>query len=664
MITTTGWWEKVHRVRPLTQSYRGAVMKYTLYWALALGALFTGLAFSQAKPGNQEPSPDKQTTQMTSATPNAIDILLSAKTVAAVGDVGWREDVWLWGGSSREKSQKHLEQELQRWGRFKVVPDVAEADLVVLLIEGSRQRSVLGGLGGKSPRAYSQLIVFKGGQLPKKFEKPLWQADEDAGMFSTSAAGKIVARFRQHVEQLALANPNRQQLVNQPSSKRTAPASPAAVTQVATASAATPVETTTPAVPSPPPGAAVAAGAPPRNIPETARTPNVFDPVERMRNAKTVAIMVSAPRSKGSFGDKLFGLGSEQGASAIVQQELSAWNRFTLVDDPRRADLVFAAYERNKACIGSGCGTAHSTKVDMIEVYEGGVALDRDDPPLWTSGAWIESMREQVRDLRNEIERDPKQIQPVSNPDAKKLKNPDWRPEKVKLDQEIGDARRLLRKNWSDPGLHNRVGIALTWKGYLNSAGYEFHQALLLKPDYHNAHANLAELLAKLGDINGAILHSWKAVRLEPANTEDQSFLSVMLERKGHRIGLGAETHKPNLELKDWEYHAIIGHALMENGKLDEAIAEYREAVERSPVAPHPHDELGCALLLKDEGDAAIAEFQQATKIEPGDAWGYFNLGRALQAKGNVSGALAAFNQAYKLEPDNPEFKAKLEQMK
>lgn len=630
--------------------------------AFTLLVVFAGLVFAQPRPRAQEPPP--QTTQNNQATPatlDPIDILLSAKTVAAVGDIGWSEGGWFWGGPSPEKSQKRLQQELQKWARFQIVSDVAEADLIVLLIEGTRQKSVLGGLGGRSQQVYSQLIVFKGGQLPKKFEQPLWQADEDAGMFSMSAAVKVVTRFRKHIEQLARANPGRQQLANQPSSRKTAPMSMATARTQATLPAVTPAETATSANPSAQPPPAITPSMPPSSGPEVTRTPIAFDPLERMRNAKTVAVMVTAPKAKASFGDKVLGLASEEKVVGIMQQELAAWNRLTLVDDPRRADLVFAAYEWNKSSGGS-----FVSNVDMIEVYEGGAALDRDDPPLWTSGAWVQSIREQVRDIQNEIERDPKQIQPVSNPDAKRLKNPDsdWKPDKIDLDAVIGDARRLLRKNWADPGLHNKVGVALTWKGHLNSAGYEFRQALLLKPDYHNAHVHLAGILAMLGDINGAIVHSWQAVRLEPANTVDQGLLSALLERKGHRIGSAGETHQPHLATKDWEYHAILAHALLETGNLDDAVLEYREAVERSPVAPHPHDDLGCALLLKGEHDAAIAEFQQATKIEPGYAWGHFNLGRALQAKGDLSGALVAFNQAYTLEPNNPEFKAKLDGIK
>lgn len=631
--------------------------------SFALWILFAGLAFPHHQPRAQEPSPAAtqatRTTETRSATPDAIDILLSAKTVAAVGDVGWRESAWLWGGPSLDKSQKRLQQELQKWGRFQMVSDVAEADLIILLLEGTRQGSVLGGLGGRSARVYSQLLVFKGGQLPKKFEQPLWQADEDAGMLSMSAAGKVINQFRKHIEQLALANPGRQQLANQPSSRKASPAGAATAATQTTTAAATPVKTATPGTPSPQLQPIITPSESPRSGPEPTRTLIAFDPLERMRNAKTVATMVTAPKARASFGDKLLGMASKEKVGATVQKELAAWNRLNLVDDPRGADLVFAAYEWNEPGIGS-----HVFNVDMIEVYEGGAALDRDDPPLWTSGSWMQSMKEQVRDIRNEIERDPKQIQPVSNPDVKKLKNPDWQQDKVDLDQEIGDARRLLRKNWAEPGLHNRVGRALIWKGYLNGAAYEFRQALLLKPDYHNAHANLAEVLAKLGDINGAIVHFWQAVRLEPANTEDQRCLAVMLERKGHRIGSGPEIHKPNLQMADWEYHATLAHTLLETGMIDDAISEYREAIERNPVAPHPHDDLGCALLLKGNHDGAIGEFQQATRIAPDYAWGHFNLGRTLQAKGDVPGALVAFNQAYTLDPNNPEFKAKLEELK
>lgn len=624
------------------------------------------LVLSVAAVAQQQPAPSQipglskaqRETSDNSPSTVASDILGSAKTAIAVGDVGWREDRWIWGGPTAEKSQKRLEEELRKWGRFQMVPTVEQADLVLLLLEGSRHASGTGSIllgGGRRPRMYAQLIVFKGGQPPKKFEKPLWQVDEDAGVFSTSAAGKVVSLFRKYLEDLAVANPDRTKLAKQPSSPAAATAEHADAAAQPTVPAVPEGEVTKAAEtrpqPPPPPGAT-----PPSGTAAT-RAAAISDPVEIMRKARTVAIVTTAPRAKAGFWDKMYGGASEQKAENIVREQLSAWNRYALASDPRHADLIFAAYTQNAPSYGSVV-----IPEDMVEVYEGGAALDRDDPPLWTSGWWLKSMREQVQDIRNEVERDPKQIQPVSNPDAKKLKNPDWRPEKVKLDVEIGDARRLLRKNWAEPGLHNRLGVALTLKRHFNSAVYEFRQALLLKPDYHNAHANLADVLATLGEINGAIVHSWQAASLETDNSDDQKSLSSLLGRKGHRVGSAAETHKENLGPGDWEYHAIIAHALLDSGMTDDAVAEYRRAVEINPVAPHPHDDLGCALLLQGKNDAAIAEFQQATKIEPAYAWGYFNLGRALQAKGDKTGALTAFKQAYALEPGTAEFKAKVEE--
>src|SRR5206468_7487597 len=98
-----------------------------------------------------------------------------------------------------------------------------------------------------------------------------------------------------------------------------------------------------------------------------------------------------------------------------------------------------------------------------------------------------------------------------------------------------------------------------------------------------------------------------------------------------------------------------LGNALQAKGKLDQAIAQFREAlrIEKDQNAlrakgggrdePGPagqvHYNLGNALRAKGDLNGAIAEYQEAIRLDyPG---AHLNLGVALQAKGQVDEAIA-----------------------
>ena len=71
-------------------------------------------------------------------------------------------------------------------------------------------------------------------------------------------------------------------------------------------------------------------------------------------------------------------------------------------------------------------------------------------------------------------------------------------------------------------------------------------------------------------------------------------------------------------------------------GKLEEAIAEYREALRLKPDYPEAHANLGNA--LKDQGklDEAITECREALRLKPDYAEAHYNLGNALSQPGKA----------------------------
>ena len=91
--------------------------------------------------------------------------------------------------------------------------------------------------------------------------------------------------------------------------------------------------------------------------------------------------------------------------------------------------------------------------------------------------------------------------------------------------------------------------------------------------------------------------------------------------------------------------------ALRAEGKVDDAIAEFREAIR---LAPDDASTIAASDAC-DQGkvDEAIAEFREALRLTPDDASTHRDLGFALRAQGKVDEATAEFREALRLTPDN-----------
>jgi Tfp pilus assembly protein PilF len=84
----------------------------------------------------------------------------------------------------------------------------------------------------------------------------------------------------------------------------------------------------------------------------------------------------------------------------------------------------------------------------------------------------------------------------------------------------------------------------------------------------------------------------------------------------------------------------------IQQNKLDEAVAEFREAIRIEPRDADAYCALAGALGEQGKLDEVIAEFRAAIKIKPDFAEAHFNLGVALSAQGKREQALAALRKA------------------
>jgi tetratricopeptide (TPR) repeat protein len=99
--------------------------------------------------------------------------------------------------------------------------------------------------------------------------------------------------------------------------------------------------------------------------------------------------------------------------------------------------------------------------------------------------------------------------------------------------------------------------------------------------------------------------------------------------------------------------HNNLGLLLVQQGRLDEAIAQYQRALQANPGYIIAYNNLGLTLAQQGRWDEAIARYQQALKINPGFDMAHYNLGNVLLQQGRLDEAMAEYQQALRANPDN-----------
>jgi protein O-mannosyl-transferase len=101
--------------------------------------------------------------------------------------------------------------------------------------------------------------------------------------------------------------------------------------------------------------------------------------------------------------------------------------------------------------------------------------------------------------------------------------------------------------------------------------------------------------------------------------------------------------------------HDNLGHALLEKGKVDEAIGHFQQALQIKPDFANACNNLGLALFEKGKIEEAMAQYLRALQIKPDDADAHNNLGLALFQEGRTDEAMAHYRQALQIKPDHAE---------
>jgi tetratricopeptide (TPR) repeat protein len=123
----------------------------------------------------------------------------------------------------------------------------------------------------------------------------------------------------------------------------------------------------------------------------------------------------------------------------------------------------------------------------------------------------------------------------------------------------------------------------------------------------------------------------------------------------GGEYDMAVELYKRSLNLHPTaEAYTFLGWTYRFQGKLDEAIAECKKAIQIDPEFGNPYNDIGAYLIEKGEYDESLPWLERALHSRRYESYHFphYNLGRAYMAKELYGKARYHFEQALKLVPD------------
>jgi tetratricopeptide (TPR) repeat protein len=100
------------------------------------------------------------------------------------------------------------------------------------------------------------------------------------------------------------------------------------------------------------------------------------------------------------------------------------------------------------------------------------------------------------------------------------------------------------------------------------------------------------------------------------------------------------------------QFHYSLGNLYSDEERLDEAVIEYKKALEYNPNLPQAEDNLGFMLYKKGDYKEALTHYQRAITLMPDYAIALNNIGVIYYHFKDYDEAASFYQQAIKLKPD------------
>jgi tetratricopeptide (TPR) repeat protein len=222
-----------------------------------------------------------------------------------------------------------------------------------------------------------------------------------------------------------------------------------------------------------------------------------------------------------------------------------------------------------------------------------------------------------------------------------------------RLDQAARLYRNVLGAQPEHLDALHLLGVIALQQGDHRGAAERICRAVSRNPANAAYHANLAEALRGLGELDRAADCCRTALRLQPHYSEATNNLGLVLLAQG-RIDEAAAQLRQALRLKP-DYGMAwnnLGNALRLSGDLDGALAHFFRATQIDPNLAEAHSNLGQMLLDRHQPHESLDHLRTAVRLRPGLAEARNNLGNAMREAGRLAEARQSYAEALRLNPN------------
>jgi tetratricopeptide (TPR) repeat protein len=216
---------------------------------------------------------------------------------------------------------------------------------------------------------------------------------------------------------------------------------------------------------------------------------------------------------------------------------------------------------------------------------------------------------------------------------------------------------RVLRVFPEDPYILCCAGSCHSNLRHYEEATKLYDRALQASPHYGDAHALLGRALLFLQRPQEALESFTRAFRMQPKlrkQVTPQLGMAFALRRVGKlEEAIATYREAAKLDPKNAEAQEGIGWGLMQTGRHEEAEDPLRAAIRLDPDDAYPYGWLTFVLQEQEKYEESIPYAERFVAMKPEDLDGHARLGWGLGMAGRRREAITAYKRALEMKPDD-----------
>lgn len=183
-------------------------------------------------------------------------------------------------------------------------------------------------------------------------------------------------------------------------------------------------------------------------------------------------------------------------------------------------------------------------------------------------------------------------------------------------------------------------------------AGKELRNLLAQEPDHAPAHALLAQVLTRTGDLDGALHEAQAAVGADPELDFAHGVLAqVLWQRDELPAAATAIAQAIALDPDDASHHALLSQIRLSQRRFDDALAAADDGLRVNPQDTDCLNLRSLALTRLGRGSEATDTLDASLAHDPENPYTHQARGWALLHQGDPRGALVHFQEALRRDP-------------